>query len=90
MELMEVNGVLEAGKVLLPSQDNAAPLLQGGYGTPRDDGEGAVLSPWESLYLLAEHRLKVRDGATGEALAFPVLLGKVRALDPDVWTKYLI
>ena len=90
MELMEVNGVLEAGKVLLPSHDDADPLLQGGYGTPRDDGEGSVLSPWEALYLLAEHRLKVRDGATGEDLAFPVLLSKVRVLDPDVWTKYLI
>lgn len=90
MELMEVKGVLEAGKVLIQRQDDADPLLQGGYGTPRDDDEGSVLSPWEALYLLAENRLKVRDGETGEDLAFHILLGRFRAIDPDVWTKYLI
>lgn len=90
MEVMEVTGVFEAGKVLIQSPDDAAPLLQGGYGTPRDDGEGSVLLPWEALYLLAEHRLKVQDAETGEDLVFHLLLGTFRTIDPDVWTKYLI
>ncbi len=90
MDTMEVKGVLEEETVVIQSLEDAEPLLQGGYGTRRDEGEGSILTPWEVLYLLAEDRLKVFDAATGEKLDFQVLLSKFRDVDPEVWTRYLI
>lgn len=90
MDMLEVKGVLEEGAVLIQSLEDAEPLLQGGYGTRRDEGEGSVLAPWEALYLLVENRLKVFDVATGEDLDFQFLLNKFRCVDPEIWTRYLI
>jgi tRNA-intron endonuclease len=93
MDTMEVKrslGVLAAGAVTIPRREDADPLLQGGYGTRCDAGEGVLLSPWEALYLLAEDRLQVSDVATGDALGFQTLLSTFREDDPEVWTRYLI
>ncbi len=90
MDMLEVKGILEEGAVLIQSLEDAEPLLQGGYGTRRDEGEGSVLAPWEALYLLVENRLKVFDVATGEDLDFQFLLNKFRGVDPEIWTRYLI
>jgi tRNA-intron endonuclease len=90
MATEEAEAVLEGGKVVIPSLEDADPLLQGGYGSAREDGSGSVLSPLEALYLHAEGRLKVRDGETGEELDFQSLLAKFRIVEDEVWIKYLI
>lgn len=90
MATKEIKTILEEGQVVIPSNEDAEPLLQGGYGSPREDGGGLVLAPWEALYLLAEDRIKVCDGIAGEELDFQFLLNKFRLADEEVWTKYLI
>ncbi len=90
MAAKEVGAILEGGKVVIPSPDDAKLLLQGGYGIAREGETGAVLSPWEALHLLAEGRLRVCDGETGEELEFQSLLDRFRLADEEVWTKYLI
>ncbi len=83
-------GVLDSGGVTISRLEDADPLLQGGYGTRSEAGDGALLAPWEALYLLAEDRLHVSDAATGDALTFQTVLSRFREDDPEVWTRYLI
>jgi len=90
MAMTQVKAILEEGKVIIPSSEDAEPLLQGGYGIADEGGGGLILSPWEALYLLAEDRIKVCDGTTGEELSFQFLLNRFRLADEEVWTKYLI
>lgn len=90
MATMEVRAVLKGNRVVIESLGEAEPLLQGGYGSPLEDGGGSTLSPCEALYLVSEKRLKVVEGEGGLELGFRELLNKLRAVDEDVWTKYLI
>jgi tRNA-intron endonuclease len=87
---VKVNATFGEKRVLIPSGEDAEPLLQGGYGYRRENKEGSVLSPWEALYLLAENRLIIYDGETRIELDFQSLLSRFRAFDENVWSKYLI
>ncbi len=77
------------GQVMISDQDAAQSLLEAGYGSPRDDGEGSSLSPWEALYLLAEDRLQVLN-CNSIPMTFQILLTQFRKKDEEMWTKYLI
>lgn len=85
-----VNAVYKEGQVLIPSDENASPLLDGGYGVRREGEEGSTLSPWEALYLVAEDRITVSNAESSEPLNFQSLLDHFRRVDDEVWVKFLI
>lgn len=87
---IEVKAVLKEGRVLVPSQEEAEYLGQGGYGTPSESGTGSVLHSYEALYLLAEGRATVTEGEGGVEMGFQTLLERLREHDDEAWTRYLI
>lgn len=89
MATSEVEAVLSGGDVVIPLREDADMLFQSGYGTLRED-KSATLSRCEALYLLAEDRIKVVEGAEKGEVTFRPLLERFRAEDPEIWTRYLI
>lgn len=75
------------GRVVVEKGEYLDSLVQRGYGTA--EGERLVLSPEESLYLVAEKKLIVRDGDSRE-VAFKELAEAFLRRDPEVWTRYLV
>lgn len=90
MSTKAVKAVLDEGRVIVPSQEDASLLYQGGYGTLREKKPGSFLSSYEALYLLVDERLQVIDRKTKDELDFQTLLEKLRAVDAGAWTRYLI
>ncbi|MFQ6076412.1 MAG: tRNA-intron lyase [Candidatus Bathyarchaeia archaeon] len=90
MSTVEVEAVLKDGRVVVPSQEEAEHLGQGGYGTPLEREAGSILNSYEALYLLAEKRAKVVNSEDGAEMDFQTLLERLRAYDDEAWTRYLI
>jgi len=78
----------ERGKLTTKEPEAVNSLARRGFGHKEDDT--LVLEPWEALYLLEKGRIKVVDAETGEELSFQALLDRLRALDEQLWVKYLI
>lgn len=89
MVTREVEAILSNGDIVVPSREDADMLFQSGYGTLRED-KSAALSRCEALYLLAEGRTKVVEGAKKGEIAFKPLLERFRTEDPEIWTRYII
>lgn len=89
MATRKVEAVLSEEGVAVPLREDADMLIQSGYGT-LDKDKGAVLSRCEALYLLAEDRISVVEGAEKVEVAFRPLLERLRAEDPEIWIRYLI
>ena len=85
----EVEAILRSGEVIVPLKEDADILFQSGYGTLREDKSG-VLSRCETLYLVAEKRVKFLERAKGAEVTFQSLLERFRIEDPKIWTRYLI
>jgi len=89
-----LSGLIETtycdGNVIVPSRGEADTLQQKGYGTQRKKKPGIALLPYEALYLLEQSKIRIVDKRTKVELAFSELLGKYRAIDPNVWVRYLI
>lgn len=76
------------GRVVVEKGEFLDSLGQRGYGTA-EEGERLILSPEESLYLVAEKKLIVRDKENRE-LSFRELAEGFLGKDPEVWTRYLV
>ncbi len=85
-----IEAILKNSKVLVTTREDADVLQQGGYGTPLDREEGAALQSYEALHLLEDKRLRVVDGVAGDEIDFQGLLERLRAVDAEAWTRYLI
>lgn len=85
-----IEAVFKDEEVIVPAQEDADQLLRGGYGVACEKESGAVLASYEALYLQSEDRISVVDCESGEALDAQSLLERLRALDAEAWTKYLI
>jgi tRNA-intron endonuclease len=80
--------VLSEGKVVVPSQSEADSLRSDGYG--HRQGSLYVLEPAESLYNVERQKISVVDEDTNRVLSFQELLKIFNALDPGVWTRFLV
>lgn len=89
METREVEATFDRSDVVVPSKEDADMLFQSGFGTLRED-KSLILSRCEALYLAAEGRTRVVEGADRVEATFKSLLGRFRAEDPDVWIRYLV
>ncbi|MFH0897251.1 MAG: tRNA-intron lyase [Candidatus Bathyarchaeota archaeon] len=89
METREVAATFQNGEVTVPSKEETNMLLQSGYGTLMKD-KTAALSRCEALYLVAEKRMKVLEGADEVEVPFQSLLDRFKVEDSEVWTRYLI
>jgi len=86
MNSREVTAIFSKGEVLVPKKEEAESLLQSGYGTVVDDV--CILSKCETLYLIAEKRLRVSNAE--ETITFQSLLESFRIDDPEIWTRYIV
>src|SRR4030042_916658 len=80
-------GYLEGNKVVVCSQNDIDSLAQNGYGT-RFEKTKLSLSLHEALFLLDQKRLMVKY--QNNEISFPNLLRESRAIDKDIWTKYVL
>ena len=85
-----IEAVFKDEAVIVPAQEDAEQLLRGGYGVARENESGAVLASYEALYLKSEDRISVVDSESSEALDTHALFERLKALDAEAWTKYLI
>ena len=90
MSVKLIEGVFREGKVVVAIKEDADQLAKGGYGTSCEGEDAITLASYESLYLLSEGKMSVVDAESEEAFDLKSLLEKLRALDSDAWTKYLI
>jgi tRNA-intron endonuclease len=89
MTTREAEGIFDDGEVVVRSEDDANVLFQSGYGT-RSENHAVTLSRCETLYLVAEKRLRVVDRTDLVELPFRSLLGRYRNVDSEIWRRYLI
>jgi tRNA-intron endonuclease len=85
-----IEAIFEGDRVFICKADDAAQLLQGGYGYACEDNEGSILSPWEALYLVTEERLTIYHRENKEPLEFSSIVSRFLHIDDKVWDKYLI
>ena len=85
-----IEAVLEGKEVIVPLQKDAELLYQGGYGNLREKEQGSTLGSCEALYLVAEKRLHVVDSKDSKELNFTAVFDKLRSVDAETWTRYLI
>lgn len=85
-----IEGVFREGKVVVAIKEDVDQLAKGGYGTSSEGEDVTTLASYESLYLLSEGKMSVVDGESGQEYDLKSLLEKIRGIDPDSWTKYLI
>jgi len=76
------------GRVLVEKGEYLDSLAQRGYGMTEEGGRLA-LSPEESLYLVAEGKMTVKDKDDREP-AFRELAEAFLRKDAEVWTRYLV
>lgn len=88
--IKEVESIIKDEIVIVPLQEDADFLIDGGYGTPREGELGSTLSPYEALYLLFDKRIKITDSENGDILDFRSLLKRYRVNDAEAWNKYLV
>ncbi|UCH36919.1 MAG: tRNA-intron lyase [Candidatus Bathyarchaeota archaeon] len=89
MTTQEIEGILVDGEVTVRSQDDANLLFQSGYGT-RSENHEVHLSRCETLYLVAEKRLRIIDCKDLAELSFRSLLAQFKSVDSEIWRRYLI
>lgn len=89
MTTREAEGIFDEGEVTIHSEDDANFLFQSGYGA-RSDNHDVLLSRCETLYLVAEKRLRVIDRKGLAELPFRSLLVRFRNVDSEIWRRYLI
>ncbi len=80
--------VLSERKVVVPSQSEADSLMSDGYGRRQDSLY--ILEPTESLYNVERQKISIVDEDTNRALSFQELLKIFNAIDPGVWTRFLV
>lgn len=76
----------EGGAAVIQLEDVES-LHSRGYGVK--EGGLLKLAPYEALYLLDKRSIELVNDE-GESVSFEELLQRLRPLDEDVWTKYLI
>ncbi len=86
---VELEAIYAEGKLIVSSLEAASSLEQRGYGA-KEEKTGLILSPSEALYLLGDKKLRVIEKESGVAQDFPMLLEKIRVVDPEIWIRYLI
>jgi tRNA-intron endonuclease len=89
MTTREIEGMFDDGEVAVNSQDDANMLFQSGYGT-QSENHAIILSRCETLYLVAENRLRVVDRKDRADLPFRALLARFKTADSEIWTRYLV
>lgn len=84
---LKVNGLLIDKGVLVSEKQSVDELSSRGYGTV--NGDGLMLTFYESLYLLDKGLLEVFDEDGGTA-GFQHLLKCYEAVDENAWVGYLV
>ncbi len=82
-----LEGSIRDGSVVVEDPDRLQELEQAGYGTK--SGKALVLTDYESLYLLYEGKLRLKDGS-GEEVGFEKYAELSQKAAGDSWTKFII